>query len=135
MSMELLQFSAEVRADEEAAYGKEPGFLDHIRANAGRALADKIMRDASLHRVYRMDDDSPWGGRVRHVWRIGVQTDLSELEAREKQMKEARAEGRADAVDIIGRAVRRFEQTSGGCKWVIMDALRSAAEEISRASR
>lgn len=127
--MQILDVSVAVDAEEEAMYKNEPGFFDSIRGNACRALASKIIQDASLHR--RIGPDVTMR-HIYHRWTIGVQTNLSEIESRLSDMDKAGAEGRAEAAKIVYAAAARYRNShsDGVCKWVIASALEDAASKI-----
>lgn len=127
--MQILDVSVAVDAAEEALYKNEPGFFDSIRSRACRALASKIIQDASLHRRVGLDATLR---HVQHRWTIGVQTNLSEIESRLSDMEKARAEGRAEAAKIVYAAAARYRNShsDGPCKWVIASALEDAAAKI-----
>lgn len=134
--MTLMRLTSEVDPLYDHQYRNEPGYLDSMRSTAGRALADRITRDASLYRRVDPSKEAEFDprARVQHIWEIGVETNKSEIEARKADMDKARAEGRAEAAEIVRAAADRFEQVDGFCKFVIMSALRSAAREIEKPS-
>lgn len=133
MGMELLRIETQVAQIEDARFGKERGFLDSIRSNASQALAERIARDASLYQRIEPTkeelDINPFAP-VRHRWQIGVEVKMSELEARARQMDEARLEGRKEAAAICREMAARFDRVNGPCKHVIVNELLSAAREI-----
>lgn len=138
MGMQLLQFETMVAQVEDARFGKEPGFLDNLRRDAGRALAERISRDASLYE--RIDptkeelEANPFAP-VRHRWRVGVETKMSELEARKAQMDEARREGRREAAQICREMAARYRTFDGSCRQVLLYQLQELAREIESADK
>jgi hypothetical protein len=135
MGIELLMIEKAVPNQEQAAYGREAGFLDHVRSAASRALAERIARDASLYR--RIDPteeelrENPWAP-VRHRWLIGVERKMSDIEARAAQMDEARRDGLREAAALLREQTAKYEAVSGHCKWVIMSSLRDAATDLDK---
>jgi hypothetical protein len=133
--MELLQIETAVASHEQKAFESEPSFLNHIRNNACRALAERMVRDTSLYR--RIDPtekelcENPFAP-VRHRWRVGVERNMSELEARERQMDEARRAALRDAASAVREHASRYDRVDGVCKWVIISALHDAAKELDR---
>jgi len=135
MGMELLTIEKAVSHQDQSAYRKEPSFLDHIRSHAARALAEKIARDVSLYRridpteeELRKDPFAP----VRHRWLIGVERKMSEIEAREAQMEEARRRGIREAAALLRKRAALYEspRVDGPCKWVLMSSLQDAATAL-----
>ena len=130
--IQIYEVQAAVSPIEEANYRGEAGWLQAIRANASHHLARKIMADASLHRRYEPDPRDKFPA-VRHVWRIGIASDLSEVEAREADMKIARAEGRQQAARVLeGMKERMLPVEAGGCKWALISQLEDAINRIDR---
>lgn len=94
-------------------------------------MADRILRERALYR--RIDppkDDAVIP--VKHQWSIGLESDLEEIAARERQMDEARRQGRAEAAALCIEAANRYRNVAGdgACKWVIASALEDAAKAI-----
>lgn len=131
--MQILQFETLVAQIEDLRFGKEPGFFDRLRSNAGHALAKRIARDASLYE--RIDptkeelDANPYAP-VRHRWRVGIETNLSEIEARKRQMDEARREGRREAGAICRKMAASYRQLDDPCRHVLVQQLHDLAREI-----
>lgn len=135
MGMELLQFQTKVSTIVEERYKDEPGFFDHMRSNAARSMAETVLSTAAKHeKIVPKKGEPDYGLTVTYRWRVGIERDMSELEAREKQMARARYEGMVAAAEIVRSCANRFELVDGGCKWVIMDSLRAAAKEIEKAT-
>lgn len=135
MGYQILQIEKAVAAH-EMRFADQPGFLDHLRRAASRELADKIAADASLYRRIDPDPeekDNPFAV-VRHRWKIGIQTDKDELEARERDMAQARREGMKAAALMVLNDIEQYRRTDGPCKWVIMQQLRDTAKNIDDAA-
>lgn len=137
MGIELLTIEKLVPNHEQKAYQDQPSFMDHVRSGAARALAEKIARDASLYR--RIDPteqelrENPFAP-VRHRWLIGVERKMSEIEAREAQMEDARRKGMREAASLVRELAAAYEnpRVDGPCKWVLNSALREAAAAIDK---
>jgi hypothetical protein len=135
MGMELLSFETAVEHFKQAAYQDQPSFLAHIRRTAAQALAEKMLADASLYR--RVDPtekelrENPFAP-VRHQWRVGIERKMTELEARERQMDEARRAGIREAAASLREQAARYDRVDGPCKWVLRNSLTDAAAELDR---
>lgn len=132
MGMTVFHFESAVSAREIASV-PEDRIIDHMRRRAGHALADKIARDAALYRRIDPTEDEKQRDPLaptRHRWSVGVETSLSELEARERQMEEARRDGMRHAAEIVRQAVGGFARVEGMCKHVLMSTLEDVAREI-----
>lgn len=135
--MTLLQFSERVSGRDQADYGNDPSFLDHVRSRASRALAERILCDASLYRrIDPTEDDlnhDPLAA-VEHRWSIGIQTDKSELEARANQIDQARREGLREAAAFLRGQVSTYARADGACKHVLVSQLNDMASALERLS-
>jgi len=133
MGMEVLGFEVAVDQREQHAFGGEPSFLDHIRSQAAITMAEKAIRESACYqRIDPTEEEllrNPCAP-TRHRWRIGIQRDMSEIEARERQMGEARMEGRKEAAAIVRKIISMYSSVDGPCKHVIMDVLEDAAVAI-----
>jgi hypothetical protein len=110
-----------------------PNYLASIRGSAGRALAEKILADAAVYKRIDLPDCDPFG-KVSHRWTVGIQTDLSEIAAREVEKEIARIEGRREAAAVCLAAASRYRRQDGGCAYVIASALEDAARAIQTAT-
>lgn len=136
MGMEVLQFQTQASTMEEDHYGSDPRFLEHMRSNAARSMAETVLRTAARYEKIVPKNGEPGHGlTVTHRWRVGIERDMGEVEAREKQMEEARREGMKRAAEIVRAAAARFENVDGHCKWVLMNSLCEAAQEIDRVAQ
>lgn len=105
-----------------------------MRARAAQMLAHLILRDGKA--LYRRIDppEDEFNTPIKHQWAVAFESNLDEIAAREKQMEDARRQGRAEAASICLRVAQRYRNISdsSGCKGVIADALEDAAKEIRR---
>lgn len=135
MGMELLSVETAVDNHQQAAYQNEPSFLNHMRGNAARALAERILAEASIYRRIDPTEDelreNPFAP-VRHRWRLGIERDMTALEARERQMDEARRAGVREAAASLREQAARYDRVDGPCKWVLQNSLTDAAAELDK---
>lgn len=135
MGMQLLSVESAVDNHQQVVYQNEPSWLDHMRRNAAQQLAEKILAEASIYR--RIDPtqeelrENPFSP-VRHRWRVGIERDTSELEARERQMDEARRAGIREAAASLREQAAHFDRVDGPCKWVLRNSLTDAAAKLDR---
>lgn len=137
--MEVCWFSEPVSQRDDAMFGKDPGWFDHIRGRAARALAEMILR-GNRARYVRVDPTKEMlrlnpDAQIEHRFSIGVENDMEEIEAREAQVEQGRLRGREEAVAIVLAAAKRYRDLNGDghCKWVIASALDDAAKSIQPA--
>jgi len=133
MSMEICWVSTPVDPWDQKRFENEPGWLEAMRGTAVRALADLILRDGkALYRRIEPDKNTP-DARIKHQWTVALESDLGEIAAREKQVEEARRQGRSEAAALCIEAATRYrnQASDGMCKWVIASALEDAAKAIS----
>lgn len=135
MGYEILNVVECVDLGTDMRVGSEPGFLDSIRTNAGRALGCKLLQDAALYERLAPKDGEPFPV-VRHSWRVGIQVDKGELEARSRDMDRARREGMAEAARLVRESAKAYDdpRVDGHCKHVLKYSLLAAAEKIEAAS-
>lgn len=133
MGMQVVAFEAKAERHHQDRYGDEPGFREAMRQQAAHAMAETMLRDASLYeRIDPTEDElkkDPFAP-TRHRWRLGVERNLSEVEARERQMAEARREGLMAAAEVLRDRANKFERVEGNCKWVLMSELRESARAL-----
>lgn len=134
MGMEVLSFEVAVTAQEQMRYQDEPSFFHHLRSNAARAMAEKTIEESA--RYERIDPDrkeleqNPHAP-VRHRWQIGIQRDLAEVEARERQMDEARRKGLHEAAAFLLTQVSLYDRAEGFCKHVLVNQLHDMARALT----
>jgi hypothetical protein len=133
MGMQLVSFEAKAARHYQEQYGDEPGFRDAMRRQASHALAEIIMRDASLYeRIEPTKEElekDPFAP-TRHRWRMGVERNMSEVEAREKQMEDARRQGLRDAAAELRKRAGLFDRVNGMCKHVLQSELWESARVL-----
>lgn len=126
--MAVQVFHVEEKVDAALPYLAEPNFIDHVRSTAARAMGEKLIRDASkFERFDPKKDEPPY---VRFRWSIGIERDMAEIEMRQQQARQARLEGRFQAVAILETAAKRYSGLDGGCAGVIAAELREQARKI-----
>ncbi len=136
--MEVCWFSEPVSQRDDAMFGKDPGWFDHIRGRAARALAEMILRNNKARYIRRDPTKEQLrrnpDAQIEHLFSIGVETDLTEIEAREAQVEQGRQRGHEEAIAIILAAAQRYRNVTGDghCKWVIASALEDAARAIQK---
>lgn len=125
MGMQLLSVETAVDNHQQAAYQSEPSWLDHMRRNAAQALAERTLQEAAIYR--RIDPtekelrENPFAP-VRHQWQIGIERNMPDLEARERQMDEARRDGIREAAASLREQAARYDRVDGPCKWVLRNS-------------
>lgn len=138
MGMQLLQFEQQVSAQKDHQLRDEPGFFRNIRISASRALAEKIMENASLYeRIDPTEDElreNPLAS-VRHRWKIGVQTNLEEVEARAKEIDRARRGGLNEAADFLLSQTKHYLAAEGPCTHVLRHQLERMAADLRELAR
>lgn len=130
MGYELFHSEKIVSAAEWARYRNEPGFLQHLRNTAAHALADRIMATALYRRFDPVDKVDP----IRHRWTVGIQNDMSELEARTKEVEAAFARGMMVAAAVAMDRARAYAAADGNLGLLLSDAILDAAKAIERAA-
>lgn len=117
--------------EEEARWGKEPGYFESLRSQAARQLSNNVIREASVYERKDPLPEKPWG-HTEHRWWIAVAGpgDIlgSLLEARE----EGRKAGLAAASEALRVQAQVYVALSGGCARVIASELTSRAEAINK---
>ena len=128
--MELLQVETVVSLVEQERYKDEPSFMEHMRSNAARNLAETTLRDAATYRRIDPSDGDPMPV-VRHRWLVGIETKESERNARERQIDEARRSGLREAAAHLRKQATNYDdpRVGGHCKHVLKFQL----EEMARA--
>jgi hypothetical protein len=135
MGMQLLSVETAVDNHKQAAYQNEPSWLDHMRRSAAQALAERMLAEASIYRRLDPTEEelrkNPFAP-VRHQWQVGIERNTTELEARERQMDEARRAGIREAAASLREQAARYDRVDGPCKWVLRNSLTDAAAELDR---
>lgn len=135
MGMELLSVETAVEHYEQEAYQNEPSFFNHLRRQAAQVLAERMLAEASIYRRFDPTEqelrENPFAP-VRHRWRVGIERNMPELEAREHQMDEARRAGIREAAASLREQAARYDLVDGPCKWVLKNSLTDAAKELDR---
>lgn len=130
MGMKVLGFATYVTHAEEAAYSDFPSWMDRMRSQVARHMAENWLREAA--RYERIEPIKGGFPMVQHRWTIGVETNLSEIAEREKQMAEARAEGRKQAADYLRSRATQYDRVDGMCKHVLQHQLLDEARAIEK---
>lgn len=137
MGMIVLQVEQAVDGRAQAQYGSEPRWLDHMRSRAARELAEKTLERAAVYsRVDPTEEElkkNP-AAPVRHRWKIGIERDMSEIEARNRQMDEARCQGLREAAQHLRTlaVAYRNPRVDGHCKWVLASSMDGAARDLDK---
>ena len=105
MAVQVLQYRQSVSAHDQHAFEREPGFLDHCRDRAARAIAETALRDCSVYRRIDPPKDDPAGETV-HMWSIGLERDTDAIKLMEAQIK---AEAGKIAERVADEAIRQIE--------------------------
>lgn len=127
--METFYYQIQISPIEDTLYKDEPGFFENLRSRAARAAAEGIIRKASHYEKILPDSTRPHDP-ITYRWWIGVETNLVNLEARLKELEQARYEGRQEAAVILYETAERYQGLNGGCGGVIASQLRDSAREI-----
>lgn len=128
MGIEILAFDVAVSAF--LPYANDSAFLVHLQRKAAVAMGEVIIKQAAL---YQRTDPKPNDPQpmIIHRWRVGVETNMHEMQARAEQMEEARRQGRAEAAAMLRTAADNYSiDNMHGCnEWVIRE-LRKQADKV-----
>lgn len=113
MAIRLVSVSQAVPARDQAAYGNEVGFIDHVRTSAAQKLAETILRDAAVYRRIDPNDDDHFS-ETRHTWTIGVESDTDAIKLLEHHIA-VEASKRASA--LVAEAIRRIDAWGRDVGW------------------
>lgn len=101
----------------------------YLRSRAARDLAETILAGAAVYQRFDPKEDDP-NPQFIHRWSIGVQSNLAEVEAREKQMDEARRQGRSEAAAMLVAQAEVYDRFKAVCAGVLAHELREMARKI-----
>ena len=133
MGMEVLAFETQVDPLVQREFGHDPSFRDSLRSQAARALAEKTLSECALYeRIDPLQDELDRNpcAPTRHRWRVGLQRDLSEIEARERQMDKSRRQGLLEAAAFLRSKIKLYDRASGHCKHVLIGQLDDMAKAL-----
>jgi ribosomal protein S2 len=136
MGMKLLQIEQLVQSN--VPHQDENGFFDRLRRQAADVLAQRIMETSSLYeRTDPTEEELRENPRapIRHRWKIGVLTNMTELEARAKEMDRARRDGLNEAADFLIKQIAYYRNTEGHCKHVLIHQLERMAGRLRELAR
>ena len=133
MGMELISTETQVDPRQQELFGNDPSFARMLRSRAARLLAEKtIEASAKYLRIEPSKEElkvNPFAP-VRHRWYIGLQRDMTEIEARQRQMDDARRVGIKEAADFLRSQKEFYKRADGFCKHVLVNQLDTMADRL-----
>ena len=107
------------------------GLEDAIRAQAARALSDKLIREGAIEdSVEAPDPDPPWRGRTTYKYDVAVVMPEDGRSHFAEQLATERESGRVDGILEAAAAVEKTAATMRGIDRLIAFNLEAAARDL-----